>query len=149
MSTIATDRKTMACDDSAHVSGLIYKCGPKFRRYQAGKRVAVVGSVGLLADAVHFFNWFESAFPNHATADRPVRPFDESFTALVLEQDGVLWTVENTLTFMPNENPHFAIGSGRDFAMAAMELGHGPAEAVEVAIQLDAGSNGQVLEVHL
>ena len=40
----------------------------------------------------------------------------------------------------------FAIGSGRDYALAAMHLGTNSRKAVEVAIHFDNNTGGEVIE---
>lgn len=48
--------------------------------------------------------------------------------------------------FRPTKYQQFAIGSGRDFAMAAMHLGKSAKEAVEVAMHFDINTGGEVIE---
>ncbi len=58
---------------------------------------------------------------------------------LIVWGDGKLWKYERTphpLKFPPQQ---FAIGSGRDFALAAMHCGKTAPEAVEVACFFDSG----------
>lgn len=59
-------------------------------------------------------------------------------------QDGSLWKYERTphpLKFPPQQ---FAIGSGRDFALAAMYLGCDAAGAVHVACEFDSACGNGV-----
>lgn len=42
-----------------------------------------------------------------------------------------------------------AIGSGRDFALAAMHMGHSAKKAVQVAMEFDAGTGGEIEVVKL
>lgn len=48
--------------------------------------------------------------------------------------------------FMRSHHKFFAIGSGRDYALAAMHLGKNSREAVEVAIHFDNNTGGEVIE---
>lgn len=57
---------------------------------------------------------------------------------------GKLFTVSNTVAY-PVET-YYAIGSGRDFALAALSLGHSARESVEVATQLDIYVSGEIVE---
>lgn len=49
--------------------------------------------------------------------------------------------------FLRSHYPQFAIGSGRDFALAAMHLGKSAREAVEVAMTFDNNTGGDVIEI--
>lgn len=49
-------------------------------------------------------------------------------------------------SFRPTHYQHFAIGSGRDFAMAAMHLGKTAKEAVEIAMHFDINTGGDIIE---
>jgi len=63
---------------------------------------------------------------------------------LVVWQDGTIWKFERTpypVKFPPQQ---FAIGSGRDFALAAMHLGKTAPEAVDVACFFDSGCGNGV-----
>lgn len=46
--------------------------------------------------------------------------------------------------FMKNQRGFWAIGSGRDFALAALYCGKTAKEAVEVAMHFDSGTGGEV-----
>lgn len=51
--------------------------------------------------------------------------------------------------FLINDRPQFAIGSGRDFALAAMHLGFNAQTAVEVAMQFDNNTGGEITVLSL
>jgi ATP-dependent protease HslVU (ClpYQ) peptidase subunit len=46
-------------------------------------------------------------------------------------------------------DPPFAIGSGMDFALGAMDAGKSPAEAVEIACRRDPHSGGEVTSLSI
>jgi hypothetical protein len=46
--------------------------------------------------------------------------------------------------FVPVSYPYFAIGSGRDYALAVMSLGHNAVKAVEVAANFDNNTGGAI-----
>lgn len=49
--------------------------------------------------------------------------------------------------FMPCCRPYHAVGSGRDYALAAMALGRTAEQAVELAITFDNGTGGEIMVV--
>lgn len=70
---------------------------------------------------------------------------DIEFTALTL-QDGDVFIYENSLhPTGPLTATYYAIGSGREFALGAMEMGASAAEAVRVACKLDVWSADPIM----
>lgn len=51
--------------------------------------------------------------------------------------------------FMLCSRGFHAIGSGRDFALAALHMGHSAKDAVQVAMEFDAGTGGEIEVVKL
>lgn len=98
-----------------------------------------VGFAGSAAEAMEFCKWFRDG------ADPLEWPHCQNLTALVLVKRS------KTVKCLWFEGPvpmdcskYAAIGSGADFAMAAMYCGKTATEAVKVAIQLDPFSGGRV-----
>jgi ATP-dependent protease HslVU (ClpYQ) peptidase subunit len=71
---------------------------------------------------------------------------EECFEALVLMTDGSCRSYDHKGRSIPEELPT-AIGSGRDFALAAMDLGASPAEAVEAAAKRDTITGGKITNI--
>lgn len=67
----------------------------------------------------------------------------ESFDGLIVLGDGQCFSVEGTMTPFPCEYP-CSLGSGANFALAAMTMGKSAIEAVEVAAQLDVYTGGTI-----
>ena len=65
---------------------------------------------------------------------------DIDVTVLELRNDGI-WIYESTIIPARIKNDFWAIGTGANFAIAAMHLGKSPAEAVEIACQYDTSSH--------
>jgi len=65
---------------------------------------------------------------------------DIDVTVLELRNDGI-WIYESTIIPAKIKNDFWAIGTGANFAIAAMHLGKSPKEAVEIACQYDTSSN--------
>lgn len=71
-----------------------------------------------------------------------------SFSGMVVLQDGRCYVLEDRLVPMEQEYPT-ALGSGTDYAMAAMALGKSAVEAVRVACDLDVYSGGELMVVDI
>lgn len=69
-------------------------------------------------------------------ATYPRRGDDYWWSCLVIRPDGTIETFESSPYPIINEQTHYAIGSGRDFALAALHLGCDAKRAVEVACAL-------------
>lgn len=139
MTVICWDGRTLAADTQASIGDLISHSRKLFR---VGKRI--VGVAGSYADAMEFIAWLEgdkgpAAFPPS------LRPESCPAVALVIEPDGKAFRYENTPYPVPVIGRKFmAIGSGRDFAMAAMQLGYDAPIAVDIAIKLSVTCGGEI-----
>lgn len=138
MSVIAWDGRTLAADRRATLGTLIRTTTKIF--HLGTSLAAYAGN----ADAgEEMLAWFKGgAIPESFPASQR----DESSWAglLIVWPDGSLWKYERTpypLKFPPQ---HFAIGSGRDFALAAMHCGKTAEQAVEVACVFDSGCGNGV-----
>lgn len=63
---------------------------------------------------------------------------------LVVTPGGRILTYERFPFPLSLESEFTAIGSGRDFALAALHLGHDPVKAIEVATELDSFTGGGI-----
>jgi len=135
VTTIAFDGKTLAADSQTS----LYKGrAVKIHRLNDG---SLYGASGNLSEGVAVRLWLnDPALPMPKVAD--------SFHAILI-RDGQLFALENDLTLVPYQCKYFAVGSGREYAMAAMLLGKTAREAVEVAIQLDINSGGEIQSLPL
>lgn len=66
-----------------------------------------------------------------------------SFQGLLVLETGEVYDLEDKLVPLPAEIPA-AVGSGTDYAMAAMVVGKSAVAAVEVACELDVYSGGKI-----
>lgn len=64
---------------------------------------------------------------------------DMDVTVLELRHDGI-WIYESTIIPARIKNDFWAIGTGANYAIAAMHLGLSPSEAVKIACQYDTSS---------
>ena len=130
MTIIAWDGKTLAADKRA-----IYgsnKCGKvtKIFRWEGG----LCGASGSMEQGMQLVSWLQKG------ADPEEFPeFEEKENEfLVVHNDGRVAYYESTPTPLWFENDFQAIGSGKEYALAAMYMGQDAAKAVEVACALDA-----------
>ena len=68
---------------------------------------------------------------------------DLDVTVLELRHDGI-WVYESTIIPARIKNDFWAVGTGANFAIAAMHLGMSPTEAVNLACLYDSSSHGPV-----
>lgn len=138
MSVIAWDGHTLAGDRRAVLGGLIRTTQKIFA--VGDSLVAYAGN----ADAgEEVMAWYKAgAAPETFPASQ--RNEDTWAGLMVIRPGGVIWKYERTpypVKFPPQQ---FAIGSGRDFALAAMHCGKTAAEAVEIACLFDNGCGNGV-----
>lgn len=126
ITTIAANRWEMAADSLAVVGqgGLMYGTKKLYR-----VREALIGYTGEAQEGVMFVEWYANG------ADLNNRPSLKG-TAIVLDRSGI-YRYEGNCYPIPVLDDHHAAGSGTDVALTAMRLGKSPAEAVELACELD------------
>jgi len=133
MTCIAWDGKTLAADKRACYDGMICTVTKIFRVGDV-----LVGGSGDLVYVLAMVEWVRAG---RITSDFPAeqRSKDDWQPVLVIEPDGTLSLYERTPYPVRYEQRFMAIGSGREFARAAMHLGCTSEEAVGVAMALDSG----------
>ena len=128
MTVVAWDGTTLAADKQAAQAGCVYPVTKVFRIDD--DRMA--GIAGNLSRGVEIIEWLRAngaaeAFPK-GSGD------DEWVTCLVVHRSGTAQRYESRGTPFPIGETRHAIGSGRDFATAAMHLGCSAEDAVKVAM---------------
>lgn len=107
----------------------------KVRRGPKGNLVGVCGMAAMIED---IFAWLCDG------AERPAgMATDDACGVIEISPDGACWKHEQHGRFRV-EAPFFAVGSGADFALMAMELGKGAAEAVSLSARFDTGTGDGV-----
>lgn len=133
MTTIAWDGRTLAADRQATVGNSVYMVN-KLHRHE-GWLLAYCGD----SDAgEEVLAWFKAGaktedFPQHQRQD-------DRFAPLIAIRAGEILRYERTPHPIRYPPQKFAMGSGRDFALAAMHCGKSAADAVEVASMFDPGT---------
>ena len=138
MTTIAWDGQTLAADRMACIGNSKSVCIKKIHELKGGGYAAASGHAG--AGAL-MFRWLDQGA---AVDDYPLTD-PELCTVIVITEDGQVLQYDGPLP-VKLDAPFYAIGSGRDFALAALHLGKSAKEAVEVASELDQ-STGNGIDV--
>ena len=141
MTVIAWDGKTLAADKMAVVGTHKGGTTTKIFRWEGG----LCGLAGGMAQGLAVIDWLQ----NGADKDSfPKDPEHESSILVITNCRKVLYYEDSPIA-LPFENTFHAIGSGRDYALAALYLGKSAKEAVEIACQLDAycGNGVDTLEL--
>lgn len=151
MTTIAVDKDlVMAADTQASVGGRRVQ-HPVNKIFQV--HGYTIGVAGRYSEALAFIEYLEEALERSriqqltyiSIPEAAMEEFD-NFHAIMLTPDGQLFEFEDSRFSVPVEAPH-AIGSGSDYALAALECGCNAEEAVRVAIKFDVYSGGDVTVV--
>ena len=132
MTVICWDGKTLAADKRAGTE--LPRTVTKIRRTATG---VLIGCTGSACTDMELMAWYEAGA---IVADFPPtqRVNATSSHMIVIELDGRIRMFMESPYAATLEDGRHAIGSGRDFAMAAMHLGKTALEAVEVATALTA-----------
>lgn len=130
----------MASDKRANLSG-VRMTVTKIRRGEAGNLVGVAGTAALTED---IFHWLCEG------GERPEGQGEKSDWCAILEitPEGVIYRHER-LGRIRVEDAQYAVGSGADFARAAMAMGATAAEAIKLASKFDTATGDGVDVLHL
>lgn len=141
MTCIATDGVTMAGDGRITSSGLIIN--EAFEKVWLAADGSIIGACGDQRNMGLARDWLDKG------ANFDVIPkLNEEFEALVLRPDGRLEIFDCKCVFVPI-NPPAALGSGRESALTAMDLGLSPGQAVRQAMRRVSSVGGRVVEMKM
>lgn len=133
MTVIAYDGHTLAADKRSSYGGMICTV-TKIHKVNG----LLVGGAGDMSFVLAMVEWIRGGriIPEFPVAQASN---DNWQSVVVIELDGAISLYERTPFPIRYEQPHFAIGSGREYARAAMALGFDAVRAVETAMLLDVG----------
>lgn len=149
MTTVAFDGETMAADTLA-VDGW----GMRERTLEKiwANKYLLIGCSG---DSGQIARWLYTLDIDTSIEDL----IRDGYTPFIKESNDPGLMVVDRLTghiyrhasgsFLRSHHDKFAVGSGRDFALAAMSLGKTARQAVEVAAAFDNNTGKEVIEFHL
>lgn len=143
MTTIAFDGKTMACDTRVTCGDTFYNTDTKIYESDAYV-IGVAGDAGcgvMLAQVSNILC---------------MRTYEYDFQAIVYEKstERIFYVSfaknwESNSFVVPITDSYFAVGSGADFARAAMYLGETATRAITVASQFDTNTGGKIITKQL
>lgn len=143
MTVIAWDGKTLAADKQCTIADL-RRTVTKVHR--VGK--CLVATTGSTAQGQEMVQWVRSGCKPESFPESQ-RDKDDWAATVVVRAGPVLDLYERTPYPTRYEDKQFAIGSGRDYAIAAMYLGKCAVDAVKIASEFDvhSGMGVDVLEL--
>lgn len=144
MTTIATDGKTMAGDGYSYVNGT--RATDATVKVERLRDASLYGACGNHGDGVKHRQWLEAQIGGSIVGDCP--KLDDGFGFILLRTDGTILQGGSDGIGCEIDAP-FAIGSGMDYALGAMDAGASPKRAIEIASGRDKSTGGviTVLEV--
>ena len=136
MTVIAWDGKQLAADRRISFGNLSGGRVKIFRLLDHNLKHILVGACGSSSDSQDFLHWISAGqkiedWPTH------LKEKDNTFSAMVIDKDKQIYLYEASPHPTVIEQPFWAIGSGRDFAITAMHCGKSAYEAVEIAVIYD------------
>lgn len=137
MTTIAWDGTTLAADTLA-----LSDC---LKRRTSKLRVTdrfIYGMAGYESEGIVIARWLADG----ADVTKPPAVDDDGAKGIIIDRKSGRAFIPSgkSCAFLPVHEPFFAVGSGRDFAIAAMALGKSAEEAVNLAAFYDASTGGIV-----
>ena len=134
MTTIAWDGKTLAADKMGDAGGMRITV-TKIRRAKDG---SLLGGAGTAAFCLEMFDWIEAG----AAPDKlPKNQETDDWSCIIrIMPSGKILRYDKCAVPLVLEDGRTAIGSGRDYAVAAMHLGCDAITAVRVAAVFDPGT---------
>lgn len=143
MTTIATDGVTIAGDGLIHSDGqFIIKDHQKIRVGDGPEAVvyALCGTACMFEPAI---KWIE------AGADPEKAPkIENEWQIVVIKLDSIV-VYTGKCPYPEAQHYPFTMGTGREYALAALKLGKSPREAVELAMECDLYTDGEIQVVKL
>ena len=148
MSVICWDGKRLAADRQVS-DGSMIRSTTKIREIKSGKfKGYLIGAAGATATANLLMDWFEvGAEPKHFPYEY-AKSAELGASLLVITTEKEVHRYDHLPVPIVMENREYAIGSGRDFAHGAMEMGADAIKACEIACGLstDCGVAIDVIE---
>ncbi|WBA79556.1 hypothetical protein [Endozoicomonas sp. GU-1] len=143
MTTIAWDGKTLASDSRMTCPYIFDGYTGKIRKITVGDEAVLIGVAGGAANAGLLFEWVESGMSADAF------PQVSNIEAILVTGKGAFFVEDKSYLIPLESGSKHAVGSGCEYAMSAMMAGKNASKAVEIAIQLDTNSGGQVISMRL
>lgn len=102
----------------------------------------ILGAAGDFAASMRFLEWYKAG----SKGRKP--KVSKDFRLLKLTKEG-LHLIDHDLVWVKIDAPLYAIGSGAQFAVGAMEMGATPTKAIEIAMKHDSYTGGSITTLEL
>ena len=102
----------------------------------------LAAAAGNLEDVAAFLQWAKDDFDPEIKNALGLNHGE--LNALIINKSGKVFTLDSKLFRMKIKAPYYALGSGSDYAMGAMEFGADAEEAAKVARKLDVYTGGRI-----
>ncbi len=144
MTVIAWDGKTLCADKRATSADMPVTVTKIFRLEQG-----LVGFDGDLTSGMALLNWFKKGcIPNEFIYDAQKDDTKWCYAVLITPDKEIKRFGYHPYPYIV-EDGFFAVGSGRDYAMAALHCGKTSREAVEIACRYNVGCGNGIDELAL
>ena len=137
MTTIAWDGHTLAGDALGVIGESLTVWSRKIFCLPDGR---LFGGSGRYDQVLAVRDWLETGGE---------KPRLDAFAGIVIDQHRQCYRLEEALICMPIVEPFHAVGSGRDFAIAAMALGEDAIAAIALAARFDLYTGNGIHILHL
>lgn len=139
MTTIVWDGKELVSDSRVCEGDNIKADFQKLYRLKDG---SIFGGSGGVEEILETLEWLENGSPKE-------RPTIEEFSGILIKPSGEVFICFNRLRWRPVKAP-VSIGSGSEFARAAMDCGKSARKSVELAARFDTRTGGalQILKLN-
>jgi ATP-dependent protease HslVU (ClpYQ) peptidase subunit len=112
----------------------------------------LVGCAGSALSSLKFQDWFTTQLEHQAASEAfpfldilmPEDMVEKDFIALVLYDTGEIYEFYGTASVFPISGEYTAIGSGKQYALCALDTGCNIEEAIRVACKRDIFSGGEM-----
>lgn len=145
MTTIAWDGKTLASDSLGDQNGLRMPTTKLHRGVLTDGCPFIIGISGQHSWANMLYNWVRTLDTMGVCRARyPDQDAENDPTAILVLGKNHAVFYKTGATWATLERKFHAVGSGRDFAIAAMYLGGNAKDAIKLAIEFDVYSGGEI-----
>ena len=134
MTTIAFDGKSIAADCQSTYGSFPVKAH-KLNHLTYKGHPAVAGCDGTIQEFDPIIEWVKGGCKKKQRPD--VEEEKPDFSIMVVTDEGKVFYASNSLFFHDMGKTKWAIGSGADYALGAMEAGKTAKESIEIAMRLD------------
>lgn len=139
MTTIIVDRRTgmMISDNQSTEGNIKTTCRKVYRITEGPNEGTLVGTAGERSSSLIFLRWYGENLERDFSEDLSACSEDEEFSCILLNTKLKIFTVDRYFCFEEVDEDYFAIGSGSDIALGAMDAGATAKQALKIVCKRD------------